>query len=100
MRLGGRFQDALLAVLALLQVGRIFEGAAGRKSLAGIVVELVDNGAGGCGRGGGRADILLLFVYSVLVVRPGILSVCTYLRRRYRRASCRACCAWGGPSLI
>lgn len=69
VRLGGRFQDALLAVLALLQVGQVFEGAAGRKGLAGIVVELVDDRTGGGGRGGGGAGALLLLVYCVLVVR-------------------------------
>lgn len=69
MHLGGSFQDALLAVLALLQVGQVFEGATGRKGLAGIVVELVDDRTGGGGRGGGGAGALLLLVYCVLVVR-------------------------------
>jgi hypothetical protein len=62
--LGRGAQDRLLAVLALLQLGRVLERAACREGLLRRVVELVDDGAGGRGDGirGGRVGAFFLLV--------------------------------------
>lgn len=65
--LSRRLQDALLAVLAALQVRVILERLAGRKGVARRVVELVDDGARGRGREAGRARGGLLLVVCMVL---------------------------------
>lgn len=64
MRLGRSTQDRLLAVLALLELGRVLKRPTGREGLLGRIVELVHDGAGGGGYGicGGCVGAFFLVV--------------------------------------